>query len=450
MKNRKITAICLAFALSCSMAGCSRVSEEALRPALGLQWYHTPETVKAQLSDFTLLNERESTGTAGEWQLLLDYDVTNLYDTECTLTLCFTSLGLVGLNYHDIQHEKTYQEWSLALESVYGIPTEESRGLSAWYENPLGKNTAIYLFNLEEGVQISFYTEYSGSEKATVSDNPDEIPETVADIPPMPETRTPIIPIETQPPETMADSSAETAETTRISETMNITSGISTTAVTDETSGESEHISTELPGEELPPEEEQTEPSETQASGRNRTAVSETVALSSSTTTSTVTETSASSSVTTTATTTTTAPETEPPPDDPLNDLTFYCSPEIGRRKMSGYAQLYEYRTEEPGQPWELIMEYENVDFYQTPVQSVLCFTSLGLVGVNYFDDNPANYQYWVSRLTDIYHTPTDTQYDYTAWTDSPVGNRTQIYIFALEDGVQISFFADDSGSELS
>ena len=200
MKNRKITAICPAFALSCSMAGCSRVSEKALRPALGLQWYHTPETVKAQLSDFTLLNERESTGTAGEWQLLLDYDVTNLYDTECTLTLCFTSLGLVGLNYHDIQHEKTYQEWSLALESVYGIPTEESRGL----------------------------------------------------------------------------------------------------------------------------------------------------------------------------------------------------------------------------------------------------------VGVNYFDDNPANYQYWVSRLTDIYDTPTDTQYDYTAWTDSPVGNGTQIYIFALEDGVQISFFADDSGSELS
>ena len=46
--------------------------------------------------------------------------------------------------------------------------------------------------------------------------------------------------------------------------------------------------------------------------------------------------------------------------------------------------------------------------------------------------------------------TPSDTQYDYTAWTASPLGDGTQIYLFALEDGVQISFFADDTGSALS
>ena len=117
---------------------------------------------------------------------------------------------------------------------------------------------------------------------------------------------------------------------------------------------------------------------------------------------------------------------------------------------MNAYTQLYEYRTEEPGQPWELIMEYENVPYEGKNCDSVLCFTSLGLVGVNYFDSNTSDYKQWVQTLTDIYGSPNETQYDYTAWSSSPVGSGTMIYVFALEDGVQISFFTDDTGSELA
>jgi len=80
----------------------------------------------------------------------------------------------------------------------------------------------------------------------------------------------------------------------------------------------------------------------------------------------------------------------------------------------------------------------------------VLCFTSLGLVGMNYYDSNADNYDYWVQKLTDIYGTPSETQSDYTAWYDDPVGKGTIIYVLALDDGVQISFFADDTGSEIS
>ena len=95
-------------------------------------------------------------------------------------------------------------------------------------------------------------------------------------------------------------------------------------------------------------------------------------------------------------------------------------------------------------------MEYENVPYLGKRCDSVLCFTSLGLVGVNYFDASKGSYSYWVKQLINIYGDPDEVQYDYTAWTDDPVGRGTEIYIFSLDDGVQISFFADDTGSEMS
>ena len=117
---------------------------------------------------------------------------------------------------------------------------------------------------------------------------------------------------------------------------------------------------------------------------------------------------------------------------------------------MSAYTQLYEYQTEEAGQPWELIMEYENVPYLGKNCNAVLCFTSLGLVGVNYFDAGISSYSGWTKQLREIYGAPDEIQYDYTAWNHNPIGDGTAIYIFALENGVQISFFADDTGSEIT
>ena len=191
-------------------------------------------------------------------------------------------------------------------------------------------------------------------------------------------------------------------------------------------------------------------PAETTATDKNGKPVTSTKAVSTKETA----ETTAKGGTTTTTAAAETQPATEPPVDHTqtflLNGLSFYGSPTSQRQKMSSYTQLYEYRTEEPGQPWELIMEYENVPYQGKNCDAVLCFTSLGLVGVNYFDNNTSNYNYWVRTLTDIYGSPNETQYDYTAWSSDPVGNGTMIYVFALEDGVQISFFADDTGSELA
>lgn len=52
------------------------------------------------------------------------------------------------------------------LEKEYGYPTEEGSGMASWYDDPLGKNTSVYLFNLEEGVQVSFYTSASSPDKS--------------------------------------------------------------------------------------------------------------------------------------------------------------------------------------------------------------------------------------------------------------------------------------------
>ena len=94
-------------------------------------------------------------------------------------------------------------------------------------------------------------------------------------------------------------------------------------------------------------------------------------------------------------------------------------------------------------------MEYENVPYLGKSCDSVLCFTSLGLVGINYFDSNSNDYPYWKNALTDLYGSPSDCQDAYCAW-DGAVGSGTMVYVFALEDGVQVSFYADDTGSELA
>lgn len=95
-------------------------------------------------------------------------------------------------------------------------------------------------------------------------------------------------------------------------------------------------------------------------------------------------------------------------------------------------------------------MEYENVPYLGASCEAVLCFTSRGLVGVNFFDANASHYSDWRTRLRELYGAPDNVEYDYAVWAGDPVGAGTAVYVFALDDGVQISFFADDTGSELA
>lgn len=412
----KTKIILIGLSLAVFAAGCTEKTETNIVPLMGLEWFSEISNVKDILTDYYLLEEREGTDT-GNPQQLLDYSGTELFETECDLTLCFVEHGLVGFNYHDIEKNKSYNEWFQEIETIYGMPTEKGSGMASWYENPVGKNTALYLFNLEEGVQVSFYatsntpdTSYKGNENNSYV--------------PTPELRTPIVPV--------AYDNSETAVTTGKSE-VSVNHEIQTTVITNEVGEVVEVI-------------EAGAESDSGITGENNEH--ETVSVSSSLFTGTSSDKNLSSeTVTTIAPTVTTQNKTE---DFRQNVLQFYTTPEFERRRMSIYNQVYEYKTEETGQPWELIMQYENIPYCNKNCDVVLCFTSLGLIGINYFDNDKSAYDYWVSELTEIYGLPEISRNDYTSWNDSLLRDDISIYIFALEDGVQISFFSDDAGSELS
>ena len=396
---RKYLSFITAFAfVTALLTGCGNRSEKAVKPLLGLEWFDGYDEVLAEMSGNNLIAERETEDKTK--QRMQDYEAVKLYGTDCDLTLCFTDSGLVGFNYHDVKRNQSYRQWFSEIEKEYGIPTEEGSGIASWYDDPLGRNTAVYLFNLEEGVQVSFYA---------TSDSPDQSYEKQKErYIPTPELRSPVVAVE----ETPTVSSAET------------------TALQQETTS----AATSRAEEEIPDTADEPETDENSGKADVQTAAAQT---------------SLRTETVTTSTAVTTTARIDRTKDFLLNGLKFYSSPESGKRKMDGYTKVDEYRTEEAGQPWELITEYENVPYLGKKCDGVLCFTSLGLVGVNYFDPDSSDYSFWVEQLTDIYGSPDETQYDYSVWSDSTAGSGTTIYIFALEDGVQISFFVDDTGSEI-
>ena len=409
------------------LSGCSKNTEINLSPLMGLEWFSGYDYIKNELSNLKLIEEREKTDSNIK-QKMQDYENLSLFDVKCDLTLCFTDSGLIGFNYHDIYKNKNYNEWFSEIEKEYGYPTEESSGMASWYENPLGKNTAIYLFNLEEGVQISFYA---------TADFPDKSYSGNISVP-APEIRTPIIPANSEDISVTATNSetiSETATTVSHSDSVEKLTGVYraenelNTEVTE---------NNEIPDENIISENTVL----TSAISTSLTSISTTVK----TTTTTTTSTAVPQVITETVTESIT--ERDKSNDYSLESLEFYGSPDSERQKMSRYSLLYEYHTEEKGQPWELIMEYENVPYMNKNCDTVLCFTSLGLVGINYFDSDTGNYNYWQNTMSDLYGEPDDVQYDYCTW-NNVLGDNTMVCIFALEDGVQISFFADDTGSEL-
>lgn len=384
--------------------GCSGKTEANIIPLMNLEWFSEVSDVKSNMSNYSLTQERES-NDGDNHQNLLDYSGTELFETACDLTLCFIEQGLVGFNYHDIEKNNSYREWFDKIETLYGVPTEKGSGMASWYDDPVGKNTALYLFNLEEGVQISFYATTNTPDKSYSKQDNDRKESYV----PTPELRTPIVPV------------IEDTVTTTKGTSVSVHTEVRTSVVTDD-AGEVVEIVTEY-----------YEPD-------NIRVNQEEISVASSTTS---TDTSAAA---TTAVTTTYKKEN----DFKQNLLQFYATPEFERKRMSVYNQVYEYKTEEAGQPWELIMQYENVPYCDKNCDMVLCFTSLGLIGINYFDNDIRAYDEWVDNITKLHGSPTESHDDYTMWEDNTLDDDTVIYIFALDDGVQISFFVDDTGSELS
>ena len=114
------------------LSGCSEISENALLPMSGLEWFAGYDEVKARFSSYPLVAERQKEENQ-QIQKMLDYADVPLFDTACDLTLCFYQDCLIGFNYHDTAHVYSYREWLDKIETVYGMPTEEGTGMAVWY-----------------------------------------------------------------------------------------------------------------------------------------------------------------------------------------------------------------------------------------------------------------------------------------------------------------------------
>lgn len=145
---------------------CAENSDGTSADILGLHWYAEEDTVKQAMQNYTLKNESEEIGASGDIQKLLEYSGASLYEQPCDVVLCFTNLGLIGINYHDTIGQ--YEQWIEQITNVYGEPTELSDfGIASWENDPLGAGTDIYIFEMEYDVQISFFVDETGSETAT-------------------------------------------------------------------------------------------------------------------------------------------------------------------------------------------------------------------------------------------------------------------------------------------
>ncbi len=130
---------------------------------LDLKWYSEKDAVKKSMSNYTMISESEEIGLAGEMQTLLEYSGTNLYEQPCDVTLCLTSIGLIGINYHDLNGQ--YDQWVERITNSYGEPTEISDfGMASWENDPIGIGTSIYVLYTDNDVQISFFADETGSE----------------------------------------------------------------------------------------------------------------------------------------------------------------------------------------------------------------------------------------------------------------------------------------------
>lgn len=158
--------ICVCFiGTALLFTACTENNENIMESSdiLGLHWYSKQETVKQDMQNYNLISESEETGYAGEMQTLLEYSGTILHEQPCDVTLCFTSIGLIGINYHDTNGQ--YDQWVERMANSYGEPTEISDfGMALWENDPVGAGTSIYVFNTDNDVQISFFADETGSD----------------------------------------------------------------------------------------------------------------------------------------------------------------------------------------------------------------------------------------------------------------------------------------------
>ncbi len=154
--------VCILPCLALLLTGCSNSNtQEPNDPMLKLDWYSSIDTAKQTMSAYHLDAQSEEVSN-GQLQTLLDYDDVQLYGQSCDVTLCFTSLGLIGINYH--ADEDHYEAWTRRLTEQFGTPSSENENTTIWENPPLEGTLSAYVFRWEDDVQISFFADDTGSE----------------------------------------------------------------------------------------------------------------------------------------------------------------------------------------------------------------------------------------------------------------------------------------------
>ena len=138
-----------------------------------IEFYSDADTVKELMKKYDIVSESEEVSYSGQIQTLLEYNNIMLYDEKWDLTLCFTSLGLIGFNYRSHcspdNLDQEYQKWINKISGIYGEPSSSDDYISEWSNNPLGEKTSILIMQLtgyesENGIQISFFADDTDSE----------------------------------------------------------------------------------------------------------------------------------------------------------------------------------------------------------------------------------------------------------------------------------------------
>ncbi len=138
-----------------------------------IAFYSDVETAKDLMNKYDIASESEEVSSSGQLQTLIEYNDIMLYDEKWDLTLCFTSLGLIGFNYRSRcsaeNIEQEYQKWIQKTSDIYGEPSTSNEYIAEWNNAPLGEKTSILIMQLtgsesEYGVQISFFADDTGSE----------------------------------------------------------------------------------------------------------------------------------------------------------------------------------------------------------------------------------------------------------------------------------------------
>ncbi len=157
--------ICFAAMLVCVNAPVAD-AHEIQRGTGKLEWGMTLEETEAAMG--VPYDKIEEVETSEEHQTLLTYENTSFKGFECYLILCVTEEnGYEAENYHipTDDADKLYYDFKEQLRSECTEYTETGDELSFWHFDGEGENYTVFLFNLGNEVQFSYFPLFAEAER---------------------------------------------------------------------------------------------------------------------------------------------------------------------------------------------------------------------------------------------------------------------------------------------